>query len=200
MPIIPQPIRSLPDRPENRPCVRQLQFAEKGKKVPFYLRGAITYPMPSKRQPGIAVMAGIDIFTQDVWLFSEQEFWSIEYAEGVTGEDLHGVLPFIMTYGASFTCFSYFISPENGAIKWANDTREACRKMGISVELVPVLHNLLDIGDDIILRYDAVGRLKSNPEGVIANLISMPTASTEDNPGAQVLRILLAGYETWYRK
>lgn len=202
--IIQKPISYKPD-PKNHRTTRL--FFKGQKSANFYMAGAIAWP--DGKYPGFVILSGqnMDDELKRIWIFDEQEFWTIdnwtredgnlkENMDKVSGTILgywYGLSHFISTAWAKYGCRNYFFGGQHP------DTNERNLRGFYKSNIIPKSINLIEVpfvkevGDNIVSEYVKLQKFVADKNSKLFQMMNTPPEN--ENGGKQAIKCLFAGYE-----
>lgn len=202
--IIQRPITAARD-PNNR--YRTVLHFERGENIPFYMRGAISWP--ELEQQGFVLMAGQNIETGIVYIFEQEWFWTVPIwtnpdgtlRKNDTGGYHLGLIQFIKDWEALYKCAAYFYGGQHP---------DLTRRYGIELyrnDLTPKNISLIEapyvkeVGDDLVFEkmrsQKFMGQWESHLHKSLEKWKSLRSAGIGGNGAIHSLRALFAGLEAY---
>lgn len=180
-----------------------------GAKLKFYMRGAIAWPQADNE--GFAMMAGVNLLENVIYIFEQFRFWTVEHWLDPDGRirprDDHdhtqgyhlGLIQFLQDCEAKYKCCSFFYGGQHIDVN-RRHLMEVYRNKLLPnrVELIEVPY-VSEVGDDLILEKFHTRKFRAENKSLLADAveqwINLQAAGTGDNNIVHAFRALLAGFE-----
>ena len=196
--LIPKPISHRPD-PENHRTSRL--FFKGQQAADFYMVGSIAWPEDKK--PGFVLLSGQHLghVEKKIWLFDEQEFWSIDnwlkpdgnLKDRKEGGYWYGISHFISDCWSKYGCRTFFYGGQHPDINQRYMIEFYKSKMvPRSIQLVEIPY-VTEMGNDIVSEYVRHAKFEASKDTRLFQL--MQTPENDENNGKHALKVLFSGFE-----